>query len=158
MFTPSRFGPVIEASREWCRTLTSWTFSAKRSASRWLSALHIREVLHQCAAPGDVDDLGATANTEDGDATLDGCPDQGDLEGVTSRVDLIGVRRAGGGVDGGVDVTAAAQHQTVEVVEGLVGGRRIEDRQDQREPAGAQHGVDVGPVDGLGRHAISNRR
>ena len=78
-----------------------------------------RDVLHQRAAAGHVQDLNATADGEDRQVTLSGFGDERDLEGVARRIDFGDGRLRRLAVALGRHVFAAAQQQAVDAGQGV---------------------------------------
>ena len=103
-------------------------------------------VLHERAAERDVEHLDAPAHAEGRLVALDERAAQRELGRVAQRVDGPGLGDGIGPVPFGLDVAAAGDDHGVDGVEGqielgpIVG---IDDRQDDRDRAGAAHGLHV---------------
>lgn len=105
----------------------------------------VGDVLPEGAAKGDVENLHAATDGEDGAVGGNGDAGERELEGVTLGLggdldveDLLAVVR-------GIDVLAAGEEEPVKVVQGGFDGRRAGDRgEEDREAAGEADGVDVG--------------
>ena len=116
-----------------------------RDAPVLVMTVALRQVLHERAAAGDVDQLHATTDAEHRQLSLDRSACQCHLEGVALRHGpaRLGMRLPA--VAARIDVGAAGEDQAVDQLEHLVGVARQlgVGREHRDEPTGALHGVDV---------------
>jgi hypothetical protein len=100
-----------------------------------------RDVLHERAAQGDVEDLDATADRERGQRASAGRLDERDLERVAPVVGVaqLGVRRTP--VATGAHVLAAGEDETSHAVQRRVGVGRVEDRSTNGSSAAPRRAV-----------------
>ena len=80
----------------------------------------VGEVLMECAAEGDVENLRTSADAEQRQPARQRPADQGQFPCVAIARRFVGARVRSLTVGGGVDVAAAGDHQTVETVEHAV--------------------------------------
>ena len=116
------------------------------------------QVLLERAAQRHVEHLVAAADAEQRQAEVAGGAGQRQLEHVGVGMAAGDVGRGLGAVVLRVDVAAAGQQQAVESGHHLVDVVGIDARHDERQPAGAQHGVDIAPVERLDRLLVVHRR
>ena len=119
---------------------------AARVAPVLVVAVALGQVLQQRAARGDVHDLHAAADAQQRHVALEGAAGERDLEVVALGHGAASLGMGLRPVGRRIDVGAAGQDEPVEQVEDRVGVvlRALVGRQQQREPAGALDGVDVG--------------
>ncbi len=104
----------------------------------------VGQVLVQCAAPRDVDDLGAAADGQHGHVALVGGARQRELELVQGAFRRAQARVPIGAVDGGIDVGTAGQADAVDAIQEGVDRAEGQRRDDDRQPAGALDRLQVG--------------
>jgi hypothetical protein len=104
---------------------------------------HLREMLHEVAPAGDVQDLAAPADGEHRHVPRERSLEQRELGAIPVRADAVGLRMRLGVVDGRVDIRAAGEEDAVERIERLLdpvfGGWH-----EKRAPACPLDGANVG--------------
>ena len=107
------------------------------------------DVLDERAAEGDIGDLHAPADGQHGDVAVEGALEQGDVEGVAPRVDVVGLGRRRRPVEGRLDVAPTREHHAVHRSEDGSDVVGIGDGEDHGHAPRPLHRFDVVPGRGV---------
>ena len=106
---------------------------------------HGVHMLDERAAEGHVGHLHAAADGEDGNLALEGVLEKGDVEGVATGIDVVGLCRGGGAVQRRLHVAPARHHHALDGIEHAGNVVGVDDGQHHRDPARPLDGLDVVP-------------